>query len=158
MSDLDELLLKLAKEREVNPSNKDRIKVTEDVKIKKVAFDMYKVFGDQYNDLWKIEQEGDSSFLVRSSHPQYGNKEEGLWSTASSYDGDAVTLSYKNIPICSFSSEEYGFSKEDVFTFKSALLDMIKEDSKFIGKVVDAQSPSKAAAIKELVPDLFKTN
>ena len=158
MSELDELLLKLAKNREEDPFSKDKIKVTEDLKIKKVAFDMYKVFGDQYNDLWRIESDGDSSILVRSSHPKYDLKEDGLWSTASNYDGSSVTLSYNKIPLCAFSSDEYGFSKEDVFTFKSALLDMVREDKGFVNSLVEAQAPAKAAAIKELVPDLFKTN
>ena len=158
MSELDELLLKLAKNRDKDPFSKDRLKVTDDLKIKKVAFDMYRVFGDQYNDLWRVEKEGEDSFLVRSSHPKYGLKEDGMWSTASNYDGSSVTLSYKSIPICSFSSDEYGFSRDDIFTFKSALLDMVKENNAFVGKVIEAQAPAKAAAIKELVPDLFKTN
>lgn len=158
MSELDELLLKLAQNRDEDPFSRNKIKITEDLKIKKVAFDMYKVFGDQYNDLWRIESQGEESFLVRSSHPKYDLKEDGLWSTASNYDGSSVTLSYKKIPLCAFSSEEYGFSKEDVFTFKSALLDMVKEEEGFVNKIVEAQAPAKAAAIKELVPDLFKTN
>ena len=59
MSELDDILLKLSQDREKNPSNKSRIELTDDLVIKKVAFDMVKVFGDQYNDLWKVEKEGD---------------------------------------------------------------------------------------------------
>ena len=158
MSELDELLLKLAKKRESDPSDKARVELTDDLKIKKVAFDMYKVFGDKYDSLWSTEQSGDKTYLIRVSHPQLGVKEDGLWSTASNYDGSSVTLSYKKIPICSFASDDYGFSKDDVFTFKSALLDMVKENRAFVKNVVEAQAPAKAAAIKELVPDLFKTN
>lgn len=158
MSELDDILLKLSNNRIKNPSNKDRIELTEDVQIKKVAFDMVKVFGDQYNDLWKVEAEGDKTYLVRSSHPRFEVKEAGNWSAQSNYASDAVTLAYKGVPICSFSSDEYGFSKDDVFTFKTALLDMAEGDPLFVNKVVDAQLEAKASAIKQVFPDLFKKN
>lgn len=158
MSELDDILLKLSQDREKNPSNKNRIKLTDDLVIKKVAFDMVKVFGDQYNDLWKVEKEGDSTFLVRSSHPKYESKSAGDWSALSDYNSSAVTLSYKGVPICSFSSDEYGFSKDDVFTFKTALLDMAENDPLFVNKVVDSQLEAKASAIKQVFPDLFKKN
>jgi len=158
MSELDDILLKLSQDREKNPTNKNRIELTEDVKIKKVAFDMVRVYGDAYNDLWKVEQDGDKKFLIRSSHPSYGIKEAGSWSAQSNYSSDAVTLAYKGVPICSFSSDEYGFSKDDVFTFKTALLDMAENDPLFVNKVVDAQLEAKASAIKQVFPDLFKKN
>lgn len=158
MSELDDILLKLSQDREQNPTRKDRIELTEDVKIKKVAFDMVKVFGDQYNDLWKVEKEGGATFLVRSSHPKYEVKEAGAWSAQSNYSSNSVTLAYKGVPICSFSSDEYGFSKNDVFTFKTALLDMAENDPLFVNKVVDAQLEAKASAIKQVFPGLFKKN
>ena len=77
MSELDDILLKLSQKQETNPTYKDRIELTEEVKIKKVAFDMVKVFGDNYDDLWRVEKEGESTFLVRSSHPRYGVEEAG---------------------------------------------------------------------------------
>jgi hypothetical protein len=158
MSDLDKVLLELSKSKEKDPSRMDRIKIAGDVRIKKVAFDMYKVFGDQYGDLWSIESSGDESFLVRSSRPEFGRRDDGLWSTASSYDADTVTLSYKGVPLCSFSSDEYGFSGDDIFAFKSALLDMASGDPSFVKKVVASQNKAKASAIGSLFPDLLKTN
>tara|TARA_B100001094_G_scaffold333399_1_gene411486 strand:- start:10217 stop:10693 length:477 start_codon:yes stop_codon:yes gene_type:complete len=158
MSELDDILLKLSQDREKNPSNKNRIELTDDLVIKKVAFDMVKVFGDQYNDLWKVEKEGDSTFLVRSSHPKYESKTTGDWSALSDYNSSSVTLSYRGVPICSFSSDEYGFSRDDVFTFKTALLDMAETDPLFVNKVVNSQLEAKASAIKQVFPDLFKKN
>jgi len=156
--DLDKLLAELSADREKGVSNSNKIKISSDIRIKKVAFDMYKVFGDQYDDLWAVETTGDEQFLVRSSHPRFGRSDDGLWSTSSDYSCDSVTLSYKNVPLCAFSSDEYGFSEDSVFTFKSALLDMANNDSDFINKVVDSQLKSKADAIKDVFPDLFKTN
>lgn len=158
MSDLDSVLRKLAKEKETDLSAKDRIQLTDDLPIKKVAFDVYKVFGDQYDDLWRSEEVDGATFLVRSSDPKYQVKEGGDWRASSNYDNDSVTLSYKNIPICAFSSEEYGFSSEDIFIFKSALLDMATEDNSFASKVLEAQTQTKASAIRGLFPEIFKTN
>ena len=158
MSDLDKVLIELSSSRETDISKKDRIPVTEDLSIKKVAFDMYKVFGDQYNDLWQIESSDDGAYLVRASDPRYQTKEGGDWSASSNYDGDNVTLSYKNIPICSFSSDDYGFSGEDVFAFKSALLDMASGDNEFVKSLIDSQVEAKANAIRGLFPGMFKTN
>ena len=156
MSELDSILIELHKKQATNISSKDRIKVTDDLQIKKVAFDMYRVLKDQYNDLWKVEDVEGEKFLVRSSDPKYTEREEGSWVVTGSYDGDSVTLSYKKVPICSFSSEEYGFSSEDIFTFKSALLDVIEEDEGFMKKVIGKQPEAKVAAIKRLFPELLK--
>lgn len=156
MSELDSILIELHKKQATNLSSKDRIKVTDDLQIKKVAFDMYRVLKDQYNDLWKVEEVEGEKFLVRSSDPKYTEREEGSWIVTGNYDGDSVTLSYKKVPICSFSSEEYGFSDKDIFTFKSALLDVIEQDEGFVKKVIGKQPEAKVAAIKSLFPELLK--
>jgi hypothetical protein len=158
MSELDEVLIRVLKKQSSDISTKDRIPLTEDLKIKKVAFDMYKVLGDQYNDLWKVEEVDGSSFLVRSSDPKYQMKEGGEWTAASNYDHNNVTLSYKNVPICSFSSEEYGFGTDDIFTFKSALLDVANTDGEFIKKVVSSQPKAKADTLGSLFPEILKSN
>jgi len=158
MSDLDKVLIELSKKQSSDLSGKDKIPMSDDLKLKKVAFDMYKVFGDQYDDLWKVESIDGDSFLVRSSDPQYQRKEGGDWSADSNYDYNNVTLSYKNVPICAFSSEDYGFDGEDIFTFKSALLDVASTDVGFLKKVIASQAKAKVSAIESLFPDIFKEN
>ena len=158
MSELDEVLINLFKKQSSDMAAKDRLPVTDDIKIRKVAFDMYKVLGDQYDDLWKVEDVDGSAFLVRSSDPKYRTKDGGDWTAASNYDHNNVTLSYKNVPICSFSSDEYGFEGEDIFTFKSALLDMANSDGEFIKKVVASQPRAKADTLGNLFPEILKSN
>ena len=158
MSELDEVLIKLFKKQSSDISSKEKIPLTDDLSIRKVAFDMYKVLGDQYDDLWKVEEVDGDTFLVRSSDPQFQKKEGGDWSAASNYDHNHVTLSYKNIPICGFSSDEYGFSGDDIFTFKSALLDVASSDKEFIKKVVASQTRAKADVIKNLFPEILESN
>ena len=76
MSELDEVLINLFKKQSSDISTKDRIPMTEDLKIKKVAFDMYKVFGDQYNDLWKVEDVDGSSFWLEALIQSINRKRE----------------------------------------------------------------------------------
>ena len=56
MSELDDVLIDFFKKQSSDISVKDIIPITNDLKIKKIAFDMYKVMGDQYDDLWKVEE------------------------------------------------------------------------------------------------------
>jgi hypothetical protein len=156
MSEIDSILIDLHNKRTTDISSKARIKLTDDLQIKKVAFDMYRVLKDQYNDLWKAEDVNGEMFLVRSSDPKYTSKEEGSWVVSGNYDSDHVTLSYKKVPICSFSSEEFGFSKDDIFTFKSALLDVIESEEGFVKKVISKQPEAKVAALRDLFPELLK--
>ena len=158
MSELDRVLIELGKDRSTDLTSKSRVKVHDGLSFKKVAFDMYRVFGDQYDDLWKMESVDGESFLVRSSDPKYQVKEGGNWSAVSNYDHDSVTLSYRNVPICSFSSEEYGFGNDDIFTFKAALLEMVDEDEAFVKKIIASQAKTKADAIMGLFPDMIKKN
>ncbi|MAG25713.1 hypothetical protein CMI47_09065 [Candidatus Pacearchaeota archaeon] len=158
MSELDDVLINFFKNQSSDVSVKDKIPLTKNLKIKKVAFDMYKVMGDQYDDLWKVEEIDGSNFLIRSSDPKYQTKEGGDWSASSNYDYNHVTLSYKNVPICGFSSDEYGFSGDDIFTFKSALLEVVSSDKEFIKKVVASQPSAKAEVIKNLFPEILKSN
>lgn len=156
MSEIDSILIELHRKKSSNISDKTRLKITDDLEFKKVAFDMYKVLRDQYDDLWKVEEVDGERFLVRSSDPKYSSKQEGSWVVTGNYDGDTVTLSYKNVPICNFSSEEFGFSGEDIYTFKSALLDVVESDSGFVKKVISRQPAAKVSALEGLFPELLK--
>ena len=156
MSDLDKLLIQLRKEASSDLSDKDRIELTEDLSIKKVAFDMYKVFNDHYDGLWKIEESDGSKFLVRASDPKYELSDSGNWAVASNYDNDNIVLKYKNVPICSFSSNEYGFNKESVFNFRSAVLEAIESDQEFLKNVIATQPKTKVEALQSIFPELIK--
>jgi len=152
MKELDNILFDLYQKRIKDVSKKNKIALSEAVGLKKVAFDIYKIMNDQYNDLWKVED----GFLVRSSDPKYQVKEGGDWSAVSSYDGKIVTLAYKNVPVCNFSSEEYGFSNNDVFTFKGALLDEVSQNNDFLKNVFSSQAKSKREALTNVFPELKK--
>jgi len=158
MSYLDKVLKELYDARIKDVSKMQKISFSDAQKtgIKKVAFDIYKVMNDQYDGLWKVEEVDGTKFLVRASDPQYQTKDDGSWSAVSSYDGRNVTLSYKNVPICKFESDSFGFTPNDVFTFKSAVLEEVKENPDFLKGVFGSQPKLKTEAITNVFPELKK--
>lgn len=154
MSFLDKALIDFAKKSKPGIAGKDRLRVTEDLRIKKVAFDMVKVYGDEYNDLWKVESTDDGDFLVRASNPSFHSKESSNWGAVSDFDCKNITLSYRGVPIARFAAEEYSFSSEDIGIFKEALLERANDDGDFVKEVFASQSDAKINAISSAFPEL----
>ena len=72
MSDLDRILINLSKNRRKDVSSKHTIPLEEGLRIKKVAFDMYKVLSDHYDGLWTISEDDEGQkHLVRASDPSF---------------------------------------------------------------------------------------
>jgi hypothetical protein len=155
MSELDKILIDLSNKRRKDVASKNSIPLTNDIKIKKVAFDMYKVLSDHYEGLWKIEEDGEGQkHLIRASAPTSNADKCGDWSATSDYELQNITLAYKHVPIYRFSSDEFGFSSDDIFTFKSALLDRVESDNEFIREVLLDQPEQKVMAIANTFPEL----
>lgn len=154
MSFLDKTLIELSNNSKPGISGKNRIKVTDDLRIKKVAFDMVKVYGDEYNDLWKVESTSEGDFLVRASNPEFQVKESSNWKAISDFGCENITLSYRGVPIARFASSEYSFSPDDIGIFKSALLERAADDSEFVKQVFASQSDAKRDAISSAFPEL----
>jgi hypothetical protein len=155
MSEIDEVLIKLFREQSSDPSDKNVLPLDGGVKIKKIAFDMFKVLDDKHEDLWKVESIDGADFLVRCTDtPSLQVKESGDWSAVANYDCDNVTLSYKSVPICAFSSDEYEFDKNSIFSFKSALLDIVEEDSHFVKNVIASQPSAKIEVLSNIFPEI----
>jgi hypothetical protein len=124
--------------------------------LRKIAFDVYKVENDPYDGLWLLEDVGGRQHLVRASNPEFEMTTQSEWSAVTDYDKENITLNYKNAPIARFSSSEYNYTKEEASTFKSALLDMIKNDELFVKDVLASQPHSKLEAITSTYPELKK--
>lgn len=122
----------------------------------KVAFDVYKVENDPYNNLWILQDCDDGQFLVRTSDRHSGIETTGSWSAVSDYDKKNITLNYKNVPIARFSSKEFGFNNSDILTFKQALLEKVKEDELFIKDLLSSQPLSKKDALTTTFPEFKK--
>ena len=155
MNELDKTLIKFFKDKSENLGDKDRIRVTEDLGMRKVAFDMYKVYNDHYDCLWKLESVGDEQFLVRASDPKYDYSNQGDWNLSSDYEGRNITLMYKSTPIERFASSEFGFDRDNLNMFKSALQEQL-EDELFVRDVLAGQPQDKFNSITSTYPELKK--
>ena len=155
MNELDKALINFFQKKSDKISDKNCIPVDGNVKFVKYAFDMYKVYNDHYNGLWKLEDVNGKPHLVRTPDIlEYSYESKGDWTCASNYDNNGITLSYKNVPIQRFSSDEYGFNGDDILTFKSALLDRANNDNEFVSEVLTNQPKPKFDAITATFPEL----
>jgi len=161
MDELDNILIKLSMKNNKTPMQSDKIKLNENIKIKKVAFDIYTIEKDNsmsnhYDGLWKLQDVDGSPHLVRASDPQYSKNNDGDWSATSNYDNNNIILAYKSIPIGSFSSSEYGYDTESISIFKNSILDMAKNDDQFLSDVLSLQNQNKCSALSNTFPELKK--
>jgi len=153
---LDQVLIKLAKEQSTDIGVKDCIKVKEGVSFRKVAFDRFKVDNDPYESLWALQDIDGQQHLVRASDPKFETRKNGDWEVISDYDKRNVTVSYKNIPITRFSSDEFGFSPDDISIFKSAIIEKTSCDGSFVRELLNEQPASKREALVSTFPELKK--
>jgi hypothetical protein len=160
LEELDKVLLTTLKKQSSSMVDKNIIPVNDDIMnsghIKKVAFDVYRVESDPYNDLWLLEDVNGRPHLVRASDPKYEYTQAGEWTVASDYDRKNVTLSYKNTPISRFSSSEYGFSEDEIFSFKQSVLERVASDESFVKEVFATQPKQKVESITSTHPELKK--
>ena len=159
LADIDRILQDVVTRNSKNTGDKNKILYSKELEasgdIKKVAFDVYRVANDPYKDLWNVENIEGKDYLVRASDPQPSLEARGDWSAITSHDKRDITLAYKKVPIARFSSDKYGFKNDDVFTFKSALLDNTN-DSKFVKNVLMQQPESKRTALVNEFPEFKK--
>lgn len=154
MSLTDRELLNIVRKNTGSIASMDSIPFSSDLNIRKVAFDVFRVENDPYKGLWALREVNGGKHLVRMSDPQFHKESSGDWSAISDYDDANVTLSYKNVPIARFSSEEYGFRSSNISNFKTALLNRAKEDSEFLQLVFKEQPQPKLEAIASAFPEL----
>lgn len=124
--------------------------------IRKIAFDVYRVDNDPYKSLWLLEEHEGKKYLVRASDPTFSSAAQGDWSAISDYEHKNVTLAYKDVPIARFSSEIYGFSPDDIGSFKTALLELAGEDQSFVQEILAEQPEDKRQALAFNFPELRK--
>lgn len=160
LADIDKVLLRTLRNQSPSIADKTKIKFSQELidsgEIRKEAFDVYRVDNDPYEHLWILEDFNGVPHLVRASDPTFNTSGKGNWSAISDYDRTNITLAYKNIPIARFSSDEYGFEKDDIITFKSALLDRVSSDEDFIKEVLAEQPQSKREDLAVNFPEFRK--
>ena len=153
---IDKTLVDFFEKKSKNLRSKNRIKYSEDILIKKIAFDYFKVDNDPYEGLWKMEEHDGEKYLVRSSGTDNDQKTIGDWTAVSDHSKSNITLAYKNVPVALLSSSEYKFDKDSIMTFKSALLDVIGKDEGAVKDILQLQPKAKTEALSSTFPELKK--
>lgn len=160
LADIDRVLLKTLADQSKSLADKNAIKfdksLIEQGHIKKVAFDVYKVDNDPYRDLWMLENIDGVPHLIRASDPHSEETVIGEWSASSDFDKKNITLAYKSKPIARFSSDVYGFTADDILTFKEAILGKIQSDENFFKEVFAEQPEGKRRSLVNSFPELNK--
>lgn len=160
LANIDKVLKGFLREASEDVGIKNKIAYSEDLEasgaIKKVGFDIFRVENDPYDGLWVVEDLNGRPHLIRASDPATEQVKSGSWTVTSNFDKNNVTLSYNKIPVAGFSSDKYGFSSDDIITFKSALLDSINTDESFVKDVFQEQPESKRLALASTFPEFQK--
>jgi len=162
LANIDRVLSDVVMKNSKSIADQNRIEYSCDMErsgaIRKVAFDVYRVDNDPYDGLWLVQDVDGKPFLVRASDDpaDYEERKDGNWSAVSNNNRDNITLSYNKFPIAAFSSEDYNFSIDDISTFKSALLDNIKNDETFVKDLLLEQPESKRQALVRAFPEFKK--
>ena len=154
MEYIDQVLLELSKPHH----KKEKIELSNNIKIRKVAYDLYRIVDapfNPYDTLWELSEENGKKFLIRASEPVIENEKIGDWSAESAYNKKSVTLIYKDVPIHRFSSEEYSFSPETIGLFKSAILDSVNSGD-IVKDILNEQPQEKVLALLSSYPELKK--
>jgi hypothetical protein len=155
-SELDKILLSFInnkKESLVPTKIKFSQEEVESGNFKKVAFDVYKVDNDPYENLWRLESLADGPYLIRTDAPDLSLESRGEWQALSDIKKENVTLYYKNIAIARFSSSEYGYSRDDIFAFKKSLLEQVNNDNGFLKNILETQPIAKKEALTKSFPE-----
>lgn len=125
----------------------------------KIAFDVYQLNSSPIESLWVLENDAeDGEILVAMYDDQdYSEllKEASVWRTYGDKNRENITLSYKNTPLCKFSSKEYGFDEKTMHVFQRSLLKKLS-DKEFVHKLLRAQPKNKQIDIINQFPELIE--
>lgn len=121
-------------------------------RITRVAFDLFRVDGDEVNDLWQVQADDDGEFLVRTySLP---NEEEVTknsdWSVLIDKKCANLTILFKGVPITRTASKDYGVeNKSDGKMLQGIIFRKLSADGQFASKVLDSLSENKLHVLKQ---------
>jgi mannose-6-phosphate isomerase-like protein (cupin superfamily) len=129
-------------------------------KIIRVAFDLFRVDGDEADDLWQLQADDDGNeFLVRTYSLPDDEKtiEASEWSVLADKKYANLTISFKGLPITRLASKDYGAKTlYDGKTLQGIVFHKLSSDGEFVFNLIANLSKEKRAALKQagLVDDL----
>jgi hypothetical protein len=127
-------------------------------RITRVAFDLFRIEGDEPDDLWQVQADDDGNeFLVRTYSLEEDNnsidqmvQKESDWSVRADKKYDNLTVSYKNVPLQRIATKEYNIeTPEDGKTFQGILFNKLSSDKDFVFKFLNSLPKHKRIALAE---------
>jgi hypothetical protein len=120
----------------------------------RVAFDLFRLKGDEADDLWQVQSADDGEFLVRTySLPEDNEvKTSSDWSVSADGKFASLTVSYRGVPIKRLDTSEYGAkTPEDGKLLQGIVFNKLATDNQFVHRIISSLEPSKIEALKSIL-------
>lgn len=130
-------------------------------RLTKVAFDLFRVDGDETDDLWQVQADDDGNeFLVRTFFSNDEKTSEASdWSVLADGKCANLTISFKKVPIKRVACKDFGIENyKDGKTLQGIMFNKLSSDGEFVYKFVKTLPKEKFLALKEagLIEDIKK--
>lgn len=120
---------------------------------RKVAFDRFKS-NSESEQLWELRQGEDGKMYL---YALYGEPEDVVtaaqkeWEASPDSEGKNITLSYKQVPIYRFASQQYQFSPEQAGEFAN-FIEAKSKNAAWVNELLSkAMSEERKAAVLKLI-------
>lgn len=124
---------------------------------KKVAFDVFQMNSAQKESLWSLESDEDGSqYLVAlyDDDQSDGLESKSNWQALSDKESKNITLTYKDVPIKRFASQDYGFDANDIHLFQKSLVGLLNSNPSVVSEMLRSQSKERLGIIAQHFPEL----
>jgi len=119
----------------------------------RVAFDFFRLDGDEADDLWQVQSSDDGEFLVRTySLPEETEEiKTSSWSVTADKECANLTVAYQGVPITRLSSKDYGAKTPvDGKLLQGIVFKKLATDEEFIKSLILSLSTDKKEALLHL--------
>jgi hypothetical protein len=116
----------------------------------RVAFDFFRLDGDETDDLWEVQSADDGEFLVRTySLPEETEEiKTSSWSVTADKEYANLTIAYQGVPITRLASKDYGAETlEDGKLLQGVVFNKLATDVEFIKTMILSLPASKKVAL-----------
>jgi hypothetical protein len=147
--------LDLTKINEMFDENKIPVAGNES-RIKRFAFDLFQVDGENVEDLWKIQADDDGKeYLVRTySLPEEEKIITSSWNVLNDKKCANLTIYYKDIPLKKMAMSDLGIKNLEIDNIRNTLIKKLSNNSDFIIKFVATLPADKIEELQKT--DLFE--
>jgi len=118
----------------------------------RVAFDLFRLKGDEAEDLWQVQSADDGDFLVRTySLPDDEIEVESDWSVMADKKCAHFTITYKNVPIKRIDAADHGAeTPEDGKVLQGVIFRKLASDAKFVEALIGSLPKEKKDVLQSI--------